>query len=142
MKRISQLLVLVGMVTLLVAGCGQGTKETDTADNAKQEETQAEASAVDETTYAYDGGLTIVGGQEAIEVPYNEIYGMTSVEANVTHTSSSGEVNKQTVKGVLLEDILKLKGESKQNYTDIRFVAGDGYAIVVPAEVFIIVTAV
>lgn len=145
--KINQLVwLLVGMMILVISACNKTTSE-DIYDKSKvevsnQEETKTtpEATAKEDTivgqTYTYDGALMFVGGASDFEVSYNDIYGMPSIDADVTHTSSTGEVANQTVKGILLEDILQINGDSKQNYSGIRFVAGDGYAVVVPEEVF------
>src|SRR6056297_3186658 len=60
---------------------------------------------------------------------------MESVSKEMKRVSSSGEETVEKIRGVLLDDVLKDIGESKSNYSNIRFTAGDGYAVTVPCEI-------
>ncbi len=75
----------------------------------------------------------VESGEESISI--KEIKDMEAVTKEMESISSSGEINNNKVKGVLLEKILNQHGTSQKNYGGIRFIAGDGYSIVIPKEV-------
>ena len=91
---------------------------------------------VQEELVAYDGGLEITNDDLNFEVAYNDIYAMPSQSKEVKSLSSSGEEFSNVVEGVTLESILTSHGLSKKEYTDIRFTAGDGYAITMSEDIF------
>lgn len=126
------------LAIVMLAGCNNTTPAEDSygeATTAKAEKTTA-ASPESANDLTYEGSLKFVGLDKEFEIPYNDIYAMTPVTMDVSHISSSGEVSEQTVTGVRLEDLLQANGGSKAGFGSIRFTAGDGYAISMPAEVF------
>ncbi len=84
---------------------------------------------------SYEGSLELTGLKENVSIAYNDIYAMESVTKEVESVSSTGEEAIDTVKGVLLNTVLQGIGEAKEDYSSIRFIAGDGYAISVPIDI-------
>ena len=129
--------VLMAVVMIVLAGCNSKTSNEVVYENTSAApEATVNAGTTEADMPSYRGSLKFTGLSNEFAVPYNDIYAMTAVEAAVKHISSTGEESNQTVKGALLEDILKANGASKKDYTGIRFIAGDGYAVTVPADVF------
>lgn len=146
MSKMKVLTMIVALLMLVLVGCstdevtetGASTEvETEAKTEANTEETTSEA-LVEESKdlLSYDGTLRIFNEDTEFEIAYNDIYSMEAVQADVKHISSSGEESNNMVEGVTLESILSKYSLSKQEYTGIRFTAGDGYAITVPGDVF------
>lgn len=131
--------VLMAALMIVLAGCKTTTSNEviydDTTAAAETTVASEEAKAA-EAMLTYEGELKFTGLANDFSVAYDDIYKMPSVDAKVKHISSSGEEFNQSVTGVLLEDLLQLNGATKKDYTGIRFIAGDGYAVTVPADVF------
>ncbi|MFZ5969094.1 MAG: molybdopterin-dependent oxidoreductase [Bacillota bacterium] len=72
---------------------------------------------------------------DEITVTVGQLKQITAVTRDVVSVNSAGEKNGYTAKGALLEDVLKQYGKSQKDINGIRLIAGDGYAIEVPAEV-------
>ncbi|QRN84735.1 molybdopterin-dependent oxidoreductase [Clostridia bacterium] len=101
-------------IVLLVAGCSQPT--------ANEEESM--------------GSFTVTGiGDERVISVADIIEQYDAVEMDVTSVDSAGETNEYHVKGVRLADVLAGEGISAEDYSSMRAVAGDGYAIEVPQEI-------
>ncbi len=132
-------LILMVAVMLVLAGCNNKTTDEVVYDDttaAPEATVKAEETKPEGAMLSYDGELKFTGLSNDFSVSYNDIYAMTAVDADVHNISSTGEEFDQTVTGALLEDILKANGATKKDYTGIRFVAGDGYAVTVPADIF------
>ncbi|MCH4888103.1 hypothetical protein EZV73_10995 [Acidaminobacter sp. JC074] len=84
---------------------------------------------------SYDGSLKIEMGDQTVEIPYNDIYKMTPVKETYKTVTSSGEEIVTDIVGVSLNGLLKEQGKSLADFNGIRGIAGDGYAIDVPAEI-------
>lgn len=131
--------ILMATLMMVLAGCNNATTSEqiyDATTAAPETSAEAQASTQEDAMLTYDGDLKFTGLSNDFSVAYNDIYAMASVDAEVKHISSSGEEFNQSVTGVLLEDILQLNGTTKMDYTGIRFVAEDGYAVTVPADIF------
>lgn len=113
MKKISRVLLLL-LVVFSLAAC---------------------KTTVPETEISYDGNLTILYGDETIEVAYNDIYEMESQTKDMIGISSSGEEVDYNFTGVLLNDVLASYELEQGNYAFIRLESDDGYAIDVPQEI-------
>ncbi len=130
-KKILCLLSIVFVLCMLFAvGCGS-QKGADDAESVVTEE----AGDASGSELSYEGSLALKGLAEEMEIAYNDIYAMEAVTTEIHHISSSGEEFTDTVTGVLLDTILSEKGDSQKNYTAIRFKAGDGYEVTVPADI-------
>ncbi len=98
--------------------------------------TEPAANPAESADYSYEGALRFTGLANEFEVAFNDIYAMESVDRTITGVTSAEEVETNHVTGgVLLETLLAEHGVSKADYSMIRLIAGDGYAIDVPAEV-------
>ncbi|QUI22338.1 molybdopterin-dependent oxidoreductase [Vallitalea pronyensis] len=109
------------MLCMLLAGCQQADK--------------AGSSSISKEGLSYEGELLFSGLDHEFSVVYNDIYAMESVTRDVKHLSSSGEESVDKVTGVILDTILSEKGISQKDFSVIRFIAGDGYAIDVTSEI-------
>lgn len=133
------MLVLMALLMMVLVGCNSKTADEvvyEKSTAAPETRVKADEGQPEGEMLSYRGELKFTGLNNDFTVPYNEIYAMPAVEAKVKHISSTGEESNQTVKGALLEDILKANGATKKDYTGIRFIAGDGYAVTMPADVF------
>ncbi|MBS7526901.1 hypothetical protein KHM83_09445 [Fusibacter paucivorans] len=132
-KQFRRILVLLMTCAMLMTGCQSADSQT-----AKTAETTSAPAAAEQTTEGvslhYEGSLKFTGMAEPFEVAYDDIYAMPFVETSVHSVSSSGEEADNTVKGVLLETILAEHGMSQKDFSTIRLIAGDGYAIDVTAD--------
>jgi len=83
------------------------------------------------------GKFTILGPSINIEFSVEQVKkDFKSVTADVISISSSGERNEMTVEGVTLKDLLESKKIDLSSFKSIRVVAGDGYSIEIPEEIF------
>lgn len=143
MSKMKLMGLLVALMMLVLVGCNSNEDtENASSSEAAVEETSEEVAETEEVEVeaqelAYDGSLEILSEDKSFEIAYNDIFTMTAVQADVKHISSSGEESQNSVEGVTIESILATEGLSKANYTGIRFTAGDGYAVTVPADVFL-----
>ncbi|MDA3886234.1 MAG: molybdopterin-dependent oxidoreductase [Candidatus Delongbacteria bacterium] len=81
--------------------------------------------------------FTIIGSGENIEILVDNLKNdFKPVTADVVSISSSGEKNEMTVVGVTLKDLLVSKKIDISSFKSIRAVAGDGYSIEIPEEIF------
>jgi len=87
------------------------------------------------TTLTYDGALKIALGDQTVDILYNDIYKMTPVKETYKTITSSGEEIVTDIVGVSLNELLKEQGKSLSDFQGVRGIAGDGYAIDVPAEI-------
>jgi hypothetical protein len=130
-KQLKQIMVMLLIGIMLMTGCQSAAK----ADENTASSTEATAAQASESTdLHYEGSLQFTGMAAPFEVPYDTIYAMPAVEATVHSVSSSGEESDNTVKGVLLETILSEHGISQKDFSAIRMIAGDGYAIDITAD--------
>lgn len=84
---------------------------------------------------SYEGELKFTGLDQEFSVAYNDIYAMEPVKATVENLTSDGEERMNEVEGVLLESLLNEHGLSQKDFSSIRLVAGDGYAMEVTADI-------
>jgi len=84
---------------------------------------------------SYEGELKFTGADQEFSIAYNDIYAMDAVTAIVENVTSEGEERVNEVEGVLLETLLNSHGLSQKDFSSIRLIAGDGYAMEVPAEI-------
>lgn len=84
---------------------------------------------------SYEGELKFTGLDQEFSIAYNDIYAMDAVTATVHNTTSEGEERVNAVEGVLLETLLNEHGLSQNDFSSIRLVAGDGYAMEVTADI-------
>lgn len=120
--------MLLTLMMLVLVSCSPKDEEAASSSEATVENSSG--------TLTYEGSLKFISEEKEFEVAYNDIYKMTAITAEVKSVSSSGEESNNSVEGVTLESILSLNGLSKNDFTGIRFTAGDGYAITVPADVY------
>lgn len=101
----------------------------------KPVEEVTEGQVVSDQQPVFQGTLRIVlpGTQQSID--FNDIFALPSVTREMTFTTSEGETLTQTMEGVLLGDLIAGSAPMKSEWPEIRFVAGDGYAAVVPQDV-------
>ncbi len=86
--------------------------------------------------FAAPESFTVTGiDNKVIEVSVSELKELPVVEDEVTSVDSSGDENDYKIKGALFADLLGKKGISYDNIKSLRLIAGDGYAIEVPAEI-------
>lgn len=130
-KQLKKMFVLLMICTMLMAGCQSATDKAAEASAPTEASEQASANDV----LHYEGSLSFTGIAEPFEVSYDDIYAMPAVEASVHNVSSSGEEADDDVKGVLLETILAEHGMTQKDFSAIRLIAGDGYAIDVTADI-------
>lgn len=136
-SKMSLVGLLLVLMMLVMVSCNQKDESENGANEVtKEEPTEAVDKSDAEALLEFEGNLSFISADLEFEVAYNEIYKMNSMITDVKHISSSGEESNNTVEGVSLESILETQGLSKMDYTGIRFTAGDGYAITVPADVF------
>ena len=135
MNKMKLMGLLLTLMMIVLVGCS--TSDEIGSSSEVEEITEDNSEAISSETLAFDGSLEILSGDKVFEIEYNDIYTMTSVQASVKHISSSGEESNNTVEGVTLETILSGQGLSKNDFTGIRFTAGDGYAVTVPSDVFL-----
>ncbi len=122
LRFLSVFLVIALLLVNLTACTSNQTKKSDDT-NALSNSTKTEK-------------ITIVGLNDGNkEISIDELKKMEFVSKEMKSIDSKGEVATNKVKGVSLEKILNQFGESKKDYTGIRFIAGDGYSIVVPKEI-------
>lgn len=112
-KILASLLLIFMALTLF--GCG--TDNTDSGNDL-----------------SYDGDLLITGLDEEISIPFNDIYAMDTVTETLSSITSDGETIETEVTGVKLNAILADYSYSEEDFSVIRLIAGDGYAIDVPQE--------
>ncbi len=87
------------------------------------------------TTWAEDK-LVIVGFSDGdIEVTAAALKALPTVTKDVVSVNSSGTAKKFSITGPTFADLLAKFDKSQSSLEAIRFVAGDGYSIEVPAEV-------
>lgn len=143
LRKVLSMMLLVVMVGMMMTGCKK-TATDDVYSNDENISTDATekneaAKATTETSsnsdYNYEGSLKLTGFATDFEVAYNDIFAMEPVETTVHHVSSSGEEFESTVKGILLETLLETQGVSQKDFSSIRLIAGDGYAIDVTADI-------
>ena len=79
--------------------------------------------------------VTIIGEGIDISITSENIKTYPEVSRTTSSTSSSGEVKKHSLKGVLLNDILKEKSISQKYYKSIRAIASDNYEIDIPKDI-------
>ncbi|WZL72379.1 molybdopterin-dependent oxidoreductase [Clostridiaceae bacterium 35-E11] len=117
------ILLIVLLLVVMSAACSQETTES-----SKENMEQTADNAMDH--------ISIVGLESGKEIiPIEKMKETKVVTKEMESITSSGEIKKNRVKGISLEDILQSYGTSQKNYSGIRFIAGDGYSIVVPKEV-------
>ncbi|MDM8533726.1 molybdopterin-dependent oxidoreductase [Clostridiaceae bacterium HSG29] len=85
---------------------------------------------------AYEGGLKIVSNDIEKTVLYNDIYKMENTTVEMKNLSSSGETAEVEVTGASLLNIIEEMGIDINEVASLRFIAGDGYEIDVPKEIF------
>lgn len=125
--RTRWILLLIFMLAISVGGC-----KKQNVGNNNQGENDVAAKKVE---LSYDGELAFTGLENEFKVLYNDIYAMKSITTEVKHISSSGEESVNTVTGVVLDTILSERGISQKDFSSIRLIAGDGYAMDVPSEI-------
>lgn len=86
----------------------------------------------------YDGSLLITGLDEEIEILYDDIYSNEDDKksTSVKGLTSAEELLEFEVTGLYLSDILANYDYSMDDFESIRLMAGDGYGINVPKELF------
>lgn len=105
--------IAVLAIILLLAGCSQPTAEEENM-----------------------GSFTVTGmGEDRVISVADMIEQYEAVEMDVTSEDSAGEINEYHVKGIRLADVLAGEGITEADYSSMRAVAGDGYAIEVPQEI-------
>lgn len=116
---------IVCMITLLIVltGC-QAQKEDNSSQSALQ--VQEEGNETLKLTGLEQGEVTIA---------VDDIKGKEPKEMTIESIRSSGDIKKNSVKGVLLQDILNDYDSREENFNAIQLVAGDGYSMVVPMEI-------
>lgn len=115
------LILLVGFLVFSLSGCSSSNDVNTESSNLNSN---------DET-------LTIVGlNNEVVEIPVSEVKEYPSVTRNMESITSSGEVKNAEVTGVLLDELLNKNNISLEDAGGLRFIAGDGYSIEVPKEIF------
>lgn len=79
----------------------------------------------------------IMTGLEELDVKLtvHRVKELEEVNKDVIAVSSSGEETEMNVSGGLLEELLKEYGKSQTDFSQIRFVASDGYSINVPSSI-------
>lgn len=70
-----------------------------------------------------------------MEMTVDKIKSYKPVTKEVTSVDSAGEENTFSVTGTLFDDILADYGKTQDEIGDVRFIAGDGYSIEVPADI-------
>ena len=111
-KKMSMMLILVLIMGLMSCSQGGGAEEL-----------------------SYDGNLVLVGLAEPVEIAFNDIYKMDSITETYKTITSSGEEITTEVIGVSLNTLLETYDTTLSDFTSVRGVAGDGYAIDVPGEI-------
>lgn len=94
-------------------------------------------SGCQDSALRYDGELKFTGLENEFSVAYNDIYVMDTVTASVNNITSDGEQRVNEVEGVLLETLLNEHGISQKDFSSIRLVADDGYAMEVTADILV-----
>lgn len=112
-----KLIMLLILVVVLMVGCSTASE-----------------TASDEL--AYEGGLKIVSSDIEKTVLYNDIYKMENTTVKMKNLSSSGETVEVEVTGANLLNIIHEMGIDINEIASLRFIAGDGYEIDVPKEIF------
>jgi len=111
-KKMSMILILILIMGLMSCSQGGGAEEL-----------------------SYDGNLVLVGLSEPVEIAFNDIYKMISVSETYKTITSSGEEITTEVVGVSLNQLLETYDAKLSDFSSVRGVAGDGYAIDVPGEI-------
>lgn len=125
MKRYfkNSFIVIMIILALLAVGCSE----------------KVNYNCKDEPKVDTGKSITIVGiSDEDISLGLDEIKNYTETTQDVKVIRSSGEEQVYSVKGIMLEEILKKYDKSKNDYNAIRLEAGDGYSIEVPKEIIAI----
>lgn len=73
--------------------------------------------------------------EEDITVPIGTIEELERVNADVVAVNSSGEETDMSVSGGLLEELLQLHGRSQEDFSEMRFIAKDGYSVNIPLSI-------
>ena len=60
---------------------------------------------------------------------------LEKVNADVVAVNASGEETDMSVAGGLLEELLQLHGKSQKDFSEMRFVAKDGYSVNIPSAI-------
>lgn len=126
--------VKVGKVFLILMLCVLSITGCKKSDTGTSNSTDSDMNT-NKKGLSYKGELIFSGLENEFKVPYNDIFKMDSVTTEVKHISSSGEESVDKVTGVILDTILKEKGISQKDFSLIRFIAGDGYAIDVTSDI-------
>ncbi len=126
--KVGKVFLILMLCVLSITGC----KKSDTGtSNPTDNDMNTNKKGL-----SYEGELIFSGLENEFKVPYNDIFKMDSVTTEVKHISSSGEESVDKVTGVILDTILKeKKGISQKDFSLIRFIAGDGYAIDVTSDI-------
>lgn len=117
MKKSIKILASLLLIFMALTLFGCGTDNTDSGNGL-----------------SYDGDLLITGLDEEISIPFNDIYAMDTVTETLSSITSDGETIETEVTGVKLNAILADYSYSEEDFSVIRLIAGDGYAIDVPQE--------
>lgn len=120
--RFVSVFLLITLLLVSLVGCGsQETNNEDIASTSNEETSEK---------------ITIIGiadGDKTITI--DELKEKQPIIEEMKSIDSSGKVVTNKVKGACLEKILNEYGESQKDFTGIRFIAEDGYSIVVPKEI-------
>lgn len=116
--------IIICILALSISSCSKTTKKT--AAN-----TTSQNTASGNTKAFVITGLT----DSDIQVTTGDLQSAPQVTKAVTAVDSAGNKTNFTVKGPLLEDILKKYGKSQKDLSGVRFSASDGYSIALPAEI-------
>ncbi len=80
--------------------------------------------------------ITLEGlGTEVIVYTLEEIKELEAVEITAQSTTSDGDINVASIKGVYVADLLTAEGYNINDYESLKITAGDGYEIIVPPDV-------
>lgn len=116
-----KILSIITMCLFFLVACSN-TKDT-------QEDTSLENEQKEE--------VVIFEGLEEkeVEIPISDIMSMEPTEMEATSIKSSGEVVKNKIKGINLNEILEKYDTKTTDFTSIEAIAVDGYSSVVPKNI-------
>jgi len=115
---LKQGVLLIFLFVMLFTACGK---------------TNEQARETDKNTNLILSGIT----DSDIEIPYVDILAKESEKKTVVSIPNGEEPEQVEIVGVSLEDILADYGIDFADFSLVRGIAGDGYEIDIPAEVFL-----
>ncbi|WP_105616602.1 molybdopterin-dependent oxidoreductase [Vallitalea okinawensis] len=105
-----------------------------TSCQAQKEEKNSQATL--QVQEAGNQTVKITGlSQGDVLISITDIKEREAKDMTIESIRSSGEIKKNSIKGILLQDLLKDYDSCEEDFSAIQLVAGDGYSMVVPLEI-------